>query len=45
MQHIKEVIKKNSFDSWIECDICEHMCHPSKIETDYYKCYNVCDDC
>ena len=45
MQHIKDSIKKFSINNWIECNNCNHMCHPSRIESDYYHCYNVCNDC
>ena len=45
MEHIKDSIKEYGINDWIECDVCEHMCHPKRINHDYYFVYAVCDVC
>ena len=48
MTHIKNIIKKNSINSWKECFICEHMIRPDRI-TIYPNLdgsdRDICDEC
>ena len=49
MTHIKDIIKKNSINNWIECDMCEHMLRPDRITVEYSnylnRRHNICDEC